>query len=104
MSSTPFWINDLDVFFNTKEFAQIAKIGPYGNQREIRVIFDQTPNMVNEMEHADLHSAIPMVTAKSSDVECYPEGTEIEVNGKVYRIRTIKDEGSGISKVLLYES
>lgn len=104
MSSTPFWINDLDIFFNTSEFAQVARIGPSGSQSEIKVIFDQTPNSLNEMDHVDLQSAIPMITAKTSDVAAYRSDTQVEVNNKTYKIRNIKDEGSGISRVLLYEA
>jgi hypothetical protein len=83
---------DLDVFFNTSEFALDATLGA----ATIQVIFDNEHRMAHDM----VSTTNPVALAKAADVDSGDVGSTITISGTAYTIRDVQSQDDG-SVVLL---
>lgn len=88
---------DLNVFFDTKDFAQSATYTPAGGQaKTINCIFDDAFAAVQGVESSD-----PQVLVKDSDVIDVKHGDTLAVAGTTYKVRGIHPDGTGITTLIL---
>ena len=88
--------NDLDIFFNTGEFAQEISV----NSSTIKAIFKDKSDVVFRDE---LHTNVPTVVIKREDSQNIKAGDIVSVDNKEYIINYIQHKDSYISELYLSE-
>ncbi len=87
---------DLDVFFNTNDFAVSATLA---GGSTIKVIFDRNP----EVALSGIEGAKIVVQAKTSDVSALVAGSTMVIASVTYYILKNEPDGTGVSILTLSE-
>lgn len=92
-------LEDLDVFFNTDEFALPAQWIHEGNTTDIAVIFDNKHSIVG----GEMPVAVEDITVscKSADVSGTKTGDALVFDGVKYTIIDAQPDGTGITRLVL---
>ncbi len=91
-------ISDLDVFFNSSEFAvDVTYLAA-----TIQGIFDAPFKSAVEGEMG-IESTLPQVLVKTSDVPSAVHGQTMTIDSIVYQIIGIQPDGTGMTQILLSE-
>jgi len=90
---------DLDVFFNTDEFANQATYTPKGGvARPITVIFDDAFLNVQGLVDVGVSSTNPVARAKTADLlNGGSAGETLVINAVTYTIRDKQPDGTGVT-------
>ena len=92
---------DLDVFFNTDEFADTALLE---SGAVVSVYFDEKDDVVFDTGlDSDVSASVPSVTCKASDVATMSHGESIIVNNMTYYVIDMDPPQSGVRKLYLSE-
>ena len=93
-----FFENDLDIFFDDDDFAEIAKI----NNKSIKVLFDNEQT-INDNGFTQIIGYKPNIEVMNKDISLcgLVEDSEIIIRNKKYIAISIVDEGYGTSIVTL---
>jgi len=92
---------DLDVFFNTDEFADTALLE---SGAVVSVYFDEKDDVVFDTGlDSDVSASTPSVTCKASDVANVSNGDSIVVNMKTYYVIDMDPAQSSVRKIYLSE-
>lgn len=94
---------DFSVFFNTSEFATEALFGPNGSQASINGIFENEFYEVEQAEYVGISAKQPTFSCATTQVASYSQGAKVVINGTEYEIRDIRDDGTGLSQVILWK-
>ena len=89
---------DLDVFFNSNEFAVEASLK--GAAIPIKVIFDDEYREI-ALSAGSVEGSVPQCLAKSSDVEDAVHGDTLKVGETTYKIIEVQPNGTGITTLML---
>ncbi len=90
--------NDLDIFFNSNEFAvDVTYLAA-----TIQGIFD-APFKSAVAGEMGIESTLPQVLVKTSDVASAVHGQTMTINSVVYQIIGIQPDGTGMTSILLSE-
>lgn len=92
-------LENLDDFFGVDDFAQACVINTTP-QRTINVIFS-TPTEAVAMYDGSVEAGAKFLRCKTADVAGVSSRNTATIAGKVYKIRTIHDDGAGTSRVEL---
>jgi hypothetical protein len=90
--------NDLDIFFNSEEFA----VDVTYNAATIQGIFDAEFSSAVEGEMG-VESTVPQVLLKTSDVPSVAHNETMTINSVVYKVIGIQPDGTGMTLILLSE-
>ena len=92
---------DLDVFFNTDEFADTALLE---SGAVVFVYFDEKDDVVFDTGlDSDVSASVPSVTCKASDVTTMSHGESVIVNNMTYYVIDMDPPQSGVRKLYLSE-
>lgn len=93
-----FFENDIDIFFDDDDFAEIAKI----NNKSIKVLFDNEQT-ISDNGFTQVIGYKPQVEIMNKDIALcgLVEDTEIVIRGRKYIAINIVDEGFGTSIVTM---
>lgn len=95
---------DLDDFLALDEFAQEVVLGPVGQQRTIRAIFENGHYAMDD-GLAPVSVSSPRLTVKAADVAGVRKGTPVMAAGTQYLIQDIQPDetpgGPGMAEVWL---
>lgn len=95
------FVEDLDVFFETDDFAVEAVITlSDASTRGVNVIFE-TPSQAVDIYDSAVVDDMPMLRIKTINLENVRRGDQIEVESKNYIIERMIDDGTGVSSVYL---
>lgn len=93
-----FYENDLSVFFNTSDFADIASFQPVGKvARTFNVIFEKQFRFVQQ----GIESDVPAAICKTSDISDIEYSNLLTINSVNYKIEGKIDDGNGITTLIL---
>ena len=87
---------NLDVFFNTADFAIAATL--QGSSTQVNVIFDAA-----HLESLGVSTTNPVALAKASDVADSDRGKTLTINSVVYTIRDRQPQDDGSTVLLQLE-
>lgn len=90
---------DLSVFFDTDGFAVECVINTT-SPRTIDVIFG-TPTEGAQLYDSSVEADAPFFHCKTSDLSGVTVGKTATINTVVYKIKKIRDDGTGVSRVSL---
>lgn len=82
----------LSDFFDDDEFSENATI----NGKVISVIFDQ-PNLVDNSSEVPVYLRQPIITVRDYDLIGVDEGDSITLRDRVYKVKTVEPDGTGVS-------
>jgi hypothetical protein len=92
---------DLDVFFNDAEFADVAVLE---NGTSVAVYFDEKDDVVFDAGlDSDVSASVPSVTCKASDVVDVRHGDALILNNMTYFVIDMDPPQSGVRKIYLSE-
>lgn len=91
---------DLDQFFDTDDFGVSATINTTPAPTTINVIFD-TPTEGVLMYESAVEADAPGFECKTSDLAGVTVGNTATINAVVYKIKKIRHDGTGTSRVTL---
>lgn len=96
-----FYEDDIDIFFDTYEFAKSANLVSAGaGSKTIKVIFENNYQDMN-IYTGIVESAGPQAQAKTSDVTGAAHGDTLEIDNITYYIKGIQPNGTGITILIL---
>lgn len=90
---------NLDQFFDDFAVEAVFALSPSGT-RAARVIFN-TPSQEVRIYDQSIVTDAPNLTCKTSDLANVSNRSSVTVNGTVYNIGKITDDGTGLSTVYL---
>jgi hypothetical protein len=90
---------NLSQFFETDDFGVEATINT-SPSRTINVIFD-TPTEGVQMYESSVEADAPVFECNTSDLAGVTVGNTATIGGSVYKIKKIRDDGTGVSRVTL---
>lgn len=90
---------DLSVFF--PDFGDKAKIGDFGQERTIDVIFDNA-FVLQDSFSAGITNTQPQITCKTADVADVKQGTRVVVKDQSYTVADNHPDGTGMSILTLH--
>lgn len=92
-------IFDRDEFFD--DFGEIVRIEtPQGRVISVEAIFDEAFETFSS--DLDYSGPTPKITVKTNDISNVIQGNKVTVRGnKVYSIREVRHDGTGISTLIL---
>ena len=91
---------DLSVFF--PDFGDKARIGDFGQERKINVIFDNAFMSMDVGFSPGITSTQPQITCKTVDVADVEQGTCVVVNNQSYSVADNHPDGTGMSILTLH--
>lgn len=93
-----FFENDLDIFFDDDDFAEIAKVG----NKTIKVLFDNQQT-ISDNGFNQVIGYKPQIEVMNKDITLtgIVEDGEIIIRNKRYSVSSISDEGFGTSIITL---
>lgn len=95
---------DIDVFFATDAFAQMATYTRFGFPAvSITVIFDAPGSVATLADGTEVESTAPKVLCRTQDVPNASHGDTVTVDGKTYKVTGISSDGTGITTLTLSE-
>jgi len=86
----------LNDFFDDEEFAEVVTI----NGNEVVAIFDNE-NIIDETGSVPVYRRTAMLTVRDSDIYNVKQNDIVVVRDKVYKVKTIEPDGTGVSSVYL---
>lgn len=95
-----FFENDLDIFFDDDDFAEIAKV--VSNNKTIKVLFDNQQT-ISDGGFSQVIGYKPQIEVMNKDIIStgIVEDSEIIIRNKRYSISSISDDGYGTSIITL---
>lgn len=98
--------NDMQVFFNTEDFADVVMYYPAsGSPYSIPGIFDAAYESVNMEATIPVASTTPMLRLQETAMILPPaNGDQVVIRGKRYSVIEPEPDGVGIMKLRLHEA
>jgi hypothetical protein len=91
---------DLDIFFGEFGVAATLKTAAGTTLRTLSVIFD-APGVAASLYDAQVETESPTALAQTAAVEGATHGHTLTIAGVVYRIREIRPDGTGLTRLIL---
>jgi len=98
------FVEDLDYFFNTDDFAEIGVYTPFGGSPvNINLIFDDEHEYQRVDTGVDIEATTPRALVKASDVSGVAEGDTLSIRGITYTVvgAPERDSNNSIYKLQL---
>ena len=93
------------IFFSTNDFGDAASYTPQGGSAiTINGIFDDETLEVEAGGEVAVAMEQPEFTCRTSDVSSAAEGDTININSQNYTIRVVRNDGTGVTVLVLEEA
>jgi len=98
------FVESMDYFFNTDDFAEIGVYTPFGGSPvNINLIFDDESQFQRVDAGVDIEATTPTALVKASDVSGVAEGDTLTIRGVIYTVvgASVRDSANLIYKLQL---